>query len=243
MHSLKIDTVPATQAQRFARIAAVLILISIFAGGFAEVYVPGRLLVASDPAATARNVADSAQLFRSSFAVYLVEAICDIVLALVLYLLLRPVSYALSLLAAFFGLVSTATFATSELFYFVASVPVLDPDVARHLSSGQHDLFIYFALILYGYGGSVFMVLYGIATALRGYLIYRSAYLPSWLGGLLMLAGAGFILKNLVIVLSPQYDSNLLLLPMFVAMSALAGWLLIKGVDAIKWSEVPVSAG
>jgi hypothetical protein len=37
-----------------------------------------------------------------------------------------------------------------------------------------------------------------------------------------------------------QYDSNLLLLPMLVAMCALAGGLLIKGVDAIKWPEVSV---
>lgn len=238
MHSLKIDGVPAVQAQRFARIAAVLILISIFAGGYAELYVPGKLLVPSDPAATARNVADSAQLFRSSFAFYLVEAVCDITIALVLYLLLRPAGSALSLLAAFFGLVSTSTFATSELFYFMASVPVLDSDVGRHLISGQRDLFIYSALVLYGYGGSVFMVLYGIATALRGYLIYRSVYLPSWLGALLMLAGAGFIIRNFMIVLAPRYDSNLLLMPMFAAMIALAGWLLIKGVDGNKWLEV-----
>ena len=243
MPSLKIDAVSAAQAQQFARIAAVLVLISIFAGGFAEVYVPARLLVVSDPAATARHVADSAPLFRSSFAAYLVEAVCDIVLALVLYLLLRPAGFALSLLAAFFGLVSTATFATSELFYFMASVPVLDPDVGSHLISGQRDLFIYSALILYGYGGSIFMVLYGIATALRGYLIYRSAYLPSWLGALLMLAGAGFIVRNFVIVLFPQYNSKLLLMPMFIAMFALAGRLLIKGVDTIKWPEASLSAG
>jgi len=99
----------------------------------------------------------------------------------------------------------------------------------------HRDVFIYSALTLYGYGGSVFMVFYGLATALRGYLVYRSSFFPAWLGGLLVLAGIGFIVKNLVTVLTPQLDSELLLAPVFLAMASLAGWLLMKGVDATQW--------
>lgn len=225
----------AASARRLGVIAGMLVVISIFAGGFAEVYVPGKLLVATDPIASSRNVAESAVMFRCSFAVYLVEATCDIALALVLYELLKPVSRTLSLLAAFFGLVSTSTFAFSELFYFLASVPILDSDVRGHLGSGQQSLFTFIALTLYGYGGSLFMVFYGIATMLRGWLICRSAYLPLWLGILLLVAGAGFVLKNFIFVLVPLYDSGYLLAPMFLAMIALAGWLLVKGVDATRW--------
>jgi len=90
--------VDSDQAQRLARVAGVLVVISILAGGFAEVFVPGKLLIPLDPAATARNMADSALLFRCSFAIYLVEAICDVTLALILYLLLRPVSQSLTVL-------------------------------------------------------------------------------------------------------------------------------------------------
>jgi hypothetical protein len=226
----------AFQAQRLARVAGILVVISLLAGPFAEMYVPGKLLVPSDPAATARNVAESALLFRCSFAAYLVEAICDISLALILYLLLRPVSETLSLLAAFFGLVSTSTFAIAELFYFAAALPVLDSDVQQHLTAERRDLFIYSALTLYEYGGSVF-VFYGIATALRGYLLYRSQYFPRWLGALLVLAGIGFITQSLLTILMPQLDSALLLAPMLLAMAALAGWLLVKGIDAQRWQS------
>ena len=225
----------AEQARRLAAVAGVLVVISIVAGGFAEVYVPAKLLVASDPKATAANVVASPQLFRLSFLIYLIEAVCDVTLALIFYVLLRPVSSALSLLAAFFGIVSTATFATSELFYFMASVPILDAEVQNHLTIDQSTLFIYSALTLYGYGGTVFMVFYGIATGLRGYLFYRSAYFPRWLGALLLLAGTAFIVKNVVAVALPQYDSDLLLAPMFVAMTALAVWLLLKGVARQRW--------
>jgi hypothetical protein len=234
--------VNARQAQTLAKGAGILILISLFAGGFAEVYVPGKLLAVSDPVATARNVAEYAQLFRSSFALYLAEAVCDIALVLVFYLLLRPVSYTLSLLAAFFGLVSTCTFAMSELFYFVSALPVLDANMQQHLAPEQRNFFIYAALMLYGYGGSIFMVFYGIATTLRGYLIYRSAYLPAWLGILLMIAGIGFIMKNLLLVLSPEHASDFLLTPMFAAMIGLTAWLLIRGIDAGKWPDSIVTS-
>jgi hypothetical protein len=225
----------AEQARQFAAAAGVLVVISIFAGGFAEVYVPGKLLVASDPSATAANVAASPQLFRLSFLVYLIEAVSDVTLAWIFYVLLRPVSSTLSLLAAFFGIVSTATFATSELFYFIASVPILDIAVQSRLTVDQSTLFIYSALTLYGYGGTVFMVFYGIATALRGYLFYCSGYFPRWLGALLLLAGAGFIVKNIIAVALPQYNYDFLLAPMFVTMIALAVWLLLKGIIWQRW--------
>jgi hypothetical protein len=60
---------------------------------------------------------------------------------LIFYVLLRPVSSTLSLLAAFFGIVSTATFATSELFYFIASLAartnVRDDDCPRRVAIAE----------------------------------------------------------------------------------------------------------
>jgi hypothetical protein len=50
-----------------------------------------------------------------------------------------------------------------------------------------------------------------------------------------MLAGLGFVLRNFVFVLAPKYHSDFLVLPMFVAMVALAAWLLLKGVDVGRW--------
>ena len=79
------------------------------------------------------------------------------------------------------------------------------------------------------------MAFYGIATLLRGYLIFRARYLPKFLGVLLMLAGAGFIAKNFLLVLTPRYASDLLLVPMFVAGLSLTVWFLTKGVDLAKW--------
>jgi hypothetical protein len=216
-------------------LAGTLVVISLLAGGFAEVYVPSKLLVPTDAPATARNIQEWNVLFRMSFAGYLVEAVCDIALALIFYVLLKPVSKEIALLSAFFGLVSTATFAFAELFYFAPALFTSGNQYFATLSPEQRNAFTLISLSLYGYGGTLFMAFYGVATALRGWLIYRSEFLPRFLGALLMLAGLGFVLRNFVFVLVPKYHSDFLVLPMFVAMVALAAWLLLKGVDAGGW--------
>jgi hypothetical protein len=221
--------------QTYARVAGILFLISMVAGFFGELYVPSHVIVSGDAAATAKNIVAANSLFRAGFAAYLVEAVCDISLSLVMYELLRPVRKDLALLAAFFGLVSTAVFAVAEFFYFGSSLLVRGAGYLKSFSPDQLNSLGLLSLKMYGLGGGIFMVFYGIATFLRGYLIYRSGFLPRALGALLALAGAGFIVSNFVQVLAPAYASELLLLPMFVAGVSMTGWFLVKGVDIQKW--------
>lgn len=220
--------------QTYAKVAGILFLISMVAGFFGEFYAPSRLIVSGDAAATAKNIVAFNSLFRVGFASYLVEAVCDIALSLVMYLLLRPVRKDLALLAAFFGLVSTAVFAVAELFYFGSSLLLGGADYLKTFSPDQLNTLGLLSLKMYVLGGGIFMVFYGIATLLRGYLIYRSGYLPKALGVLLALAGLGFIVSNFVLVLSPAYASDILLLPMFLAGVSATVWLLVKGVDVRK---------
>ncbi len=138
--------------QTWVRIAGVLLLLTIVAGGFGEFYVPSRLIVSADAAATAKNIRDSGWLFRVGFASYLVEAVCDIALALIFYILLRPVRKDLALLAAFFGLVSTALFAVAELFYFAASIILGGAGYLKTFSPDQLNTLALLSLKLYGYG-------------------------------------------------------------------------------------------
>lgn len=226
---------PATSVQTYARIAGVLFLLSIVAGGFGEFYVPSKLIVSGDAAATAKNIIAFNSLFRLSFAGYLVEAVCDIALAWIFYVLLRPVRRDLALLAAFFGLVSTATFAVAELFYFAASFILGGADYLKTFSPEQINSLAMLSLKFYGVGGGVFMVFYGVGWVIRGYLIFRSDYLPKALGALLALAGLGFITRNFALVLAPAFASAVLLFPMFLAGVSLTAWLLVKGVDVPKW--------
>jgi uncharacterized protein DUF4386 len=221
--------------QRYARIAGVLFLLTMVAGGFGELIVP-RLIVSADPGATARNIVASDSLFRLAFAGYLVEALCDVALAWLLYVLLRRVHQNLSLLAAFFGLVSTAVYAVAELFYFAALL-ILNggTDYLKTFSPDQVQGLAFLSLTLFKYGGGLFFVFYGVASILRGYLIFQSGYLPRFLGVLVALGGAGFVVLNFALVLAPAYASDILLLPMMLAVVAMTAWFLARGVDIPKW--------
>ncbi len=231
------EPVSAESARTWARAAGVLFLVSFAAGGFGEFYAPSRVVVPGDAAATAANVNAFFTLFRLGFAGYLVEAMCDITLSLVFYVLLRPVQRDLSLLAAFFGLVSTAVFAGAELFYFAASVIGGTSASLKAFSADQLNALVLLSLRFYGFGGGIFLAFYGVAWIVRGYLIARSGYLPKVLGFLMALGGLGFVARNFALVLAPASPTSVLLLPMIVSGVLLAFWLLVRGVDAPKWEE------
>lgn len=229
----------SNEAERYARVAGVLVAISLLAGGFGESFVPGKLIVAGDFQETSLRVAASLGLFRAGFVAYMIEAACDLSLTAIFYLLLRPVSRPLSLITAFFGLFGTVTFAVGEIFYYIAALPQIDAHFAASLSPDARIRCAYLCLKIYGTVFNIFAGFYGIETMLRGYLFFRSGYLSRVLGGLLLLGGAGFIIKNLCAVLAPQYDSMLLVLPMLVAMLGMAVWLPLKGLDRdrLEWLQ------
>ena len=227
----------AVSIQTYARIAGALILVTTVSGFFGEAYVPSRIIVSGDAAATAGNLTTLNFLFRLGFASYLVEALCDIALALIFYVLLRPVQKDLALLSAFFGLVGTGFYAVAELIGFVATLAVGHTEAFKAFSPDQlHDL-VLLSLKVFGLGAGTSFVFYGVASVLRGYLIFRSGYFPRLLGALLMLAGLGFITKTFTVVLTPAYSSNALLLPMFLAGVLLMVWLLVRGVNISKWEQ------
>ncbi|HEY0797114.1 MAG TPA: DUF4386 domain-containing protein [Acidisarcina sp.] len=227
-------------AQQYARWIGALYVITIFAGGYGESYVPNMLLIANDLAATSHKVATSVGIFRASFGSYLIEATCDVALNVLLYALLRPVSRTLALLAACFGLMGTSIFAAGEMLYFAAALPAIDADVARVISPEAKATLTYLCLTIYGYGFGIFAAFYGTAAVLRGYLILRSRYLPRALGAILMLGGASFIVKNILVILGPRYDLPYVILPMFLAMVSMTLWLLIKGVNPAQWDVMQV---
>ncbi|MFL5636618.1 MAG: DUF4386 domain-containing protein [Gemmatimonadaceae bacterium] len=224
-----------TSVQTYARVAGILFLISFVAGSVGEFYVPSTLIVNGDPTATFNNIVAHESLFRLGFAAYLLEGLCDAALSLVLYVLLKPVHRNLALLAAFFGLVSTAHFAVCEMFFFSGPILLKNPVFLQTFSRDQLNALVYLFIRVYALGAGLLMVFYGSASLIRGYLIYRSGYLPRFLGVLLGILGVGFFLKNFTLVLAPAYSSDLLLLPAPLTVLALTLWFLIKGVDVQKW--------
>jgi Domain of unknown function (DUF4386) len=222
--------------QRYARMAGVLFLISLVAGGFGEAYVPSKLIVANNAAATVANITNFNFMYRLGFAAFMIESLCDVTLALILYALLKPVNKQLSLLAAFFGLMATATFALAELIYFAPVVILRGESYLNTFSPDQLQALVLLSLRFSLYAGMLTTAYYGMGWLVRSYLMFRSGYLPKFLGVLMAIGGAGFVVRNFLLILAPAYASDVFLILMMPGGLIMTGWFLVKGVNVSEWN-------
>lgn len=216
---------------RYARAAGVAMLLSIVFGFLGELYLPGKIIVAGDAAATAANITGNPVLFRLTFASYLVEGICDVALCVFFYVLLKPVDRNLALLSAFFGIVSMVTFAVAQASFFASSFVLRETGGLLAFTVEQRQALALLSIRIAGMIAGLFLCMYGIATMIRGYLIMHSGYLPRVLGILFIIGGAGFFLRSTTYIVAPSYSSPVLLIPMALAGIPMMFWLLFRGID------------
>jgi len=238
-----------------ARIGGVLYLIIIVGGTFGEAFIRGRVMVPDDPAATVANLQSMETLWRLGIASELFMLSCTVALTLIFYVLLRPVSRDLALLAVFFNLVSATLEATGDSQHLMAALfPLEDAGYLGALDAAQRSALASLALTAHGHSFGTALIFFGWECLVLGYLIYRSGYFPKWIGVLMGLAGVGYLINSFAMILSPALASLLfpaILLPALVGESSLALWLLVKGVDEDAWRrqgagaafrEAPVAA-
>ena len=218
----------------YARLAGLGYLVIIVSGIYAEFVVRARLIVPDDAAATASNITAAEPLFRTALASEFVMLLCDVGVALALYVVFRSVSRNLALLAAFFRLVHAAIVGANLL---NAYMPLLL--LGSGLSSlgiAQRQALALLYLEAHAYGYAVGLVFFGAYCLVLGYLVLRSRYVPRVLGVLLLLAAAGYLADSFARTLLSDYaavESTFALLvfgPAFVAELSFALWLLVRGV-------------
>ena len=145
---------------------------------------------------------------------------CDVGVALILYVLLKPVGRRMALLGAVFRLICVAILAVNSLNYF----GVLDLFHAAHSAAAFNT------------GYAIALVPFGIQCLLFGYLIFKSGFLPRILGILFALAGLGYL-----ICVWPPLGQRLffpyIVIPGVIGEGALTLWLLIFGVNVKQWDE------
>ncbi len=221
-----------------SRIGGVLYLIIIVIGMFGEAFVRGRIIVSGDAAATAANIRSMESLWRFGIAAELFLLICAVVLALILFVLVRPVSRDLALLATFFNLVSIALEAAYALYLVTALFPLGKSPYLGAFKPEQLDAMASLTVRSHAYGFGISLIFFGCFCLIIGYLIFRSGYLPKTIGVLMQLAGLSYLINSFALVLAPSLANRLypaILIPAFVGEASLCLWLLVKGVNVDKW--------
>jgi hypothetical protein len=115
-----VDRIAGTSPLVYARVAGFLLLFVAIIAPFSQLYVPSTLIVPGDATATANNIGDSGWLFQLGIVSDSLVFLIEIVLCVLLYVLLRPVSRTLSLVAAFARLAMTVVQGFNLLAYFAA---------------------------------------------------------------------------------------------------------------------------
>jgi hypothetical protein len=226
-----------------ARIAGFMYLIIIFAGGFGY-YSGSTLIVARDAAATTSNILASEQLWRVGFAALLVMLVCDVGVAVIFYVLFRPVNRTLALLGFAFRIVMTAVLGVLLLARLVPVFLMRDGASLAAFETEQLHALAFLPLKLFEVGFNVALVFFGVDCLVIGWLILRSTFLPRVLGVLMVVAGLLYLTNSFIDFLFPSVPLPLYILaPSFLAELALCLWLIVIGLNVEKWKEQASVAG
>jgi hypothetical protein len=227
-------------ARSIARVGGALYLLIIAIGALGEAVVRGSIVVPGDLAATAANLRSMEFLWRLGVAGEAVLLCSAVAVAVILYVLLRPAGRELALAGLLFNLVSIAIEGVAALSLASALVPLSSASYLTAFTPEQAGALAMLAIRSHTTGFGIALIFFGVECVILGILIYRSGYLPKWIGILMAIAGVCYVTNSFAHLLSPPLAARVfpaILLPALVAELSLALWLLLKGVHAGKWSE------
>ena len=222
-----------TSEKRLARIAGSLYLIVAVCGGFAELYVRSSIVVPGDASATADSIRASTMLFRLGFVTDLVQAVCFLLTAMALYLLLNHVNKLVASAMVTFVAVSVAIMCLNLLNQFVAlSIATGDGSSSVFGAAGSDELAMLF-VDMHHDGYLIAQMFFGLWLLPLGYLVVTSGYFPKTLGVVLAIGCFGYLADVFAHFLTPTISvriSPFLLTPAAVGELWLVAWLLVKAV-------------
>jgi len=221
-----------TLRKKTARLAGVLYLAMGLPGAFTLLYFPSLFLVPGDATATANRITAAPGLYRLGVFADLLCGVFAVWLAMVLYDLFNDVDRGKARLMVGFVLAMVAS-------GFVNTVLMAGPLVltsgASYLSAfdkHQLDALTLGFLNLRGQGIRAATMYWGVWLLPLGILVYRSAFLPRFLGVLVFIAGCTYVVDCLAYYFLPDYARIVALasmLPQAAGEAGFVGWLLIKG--------------
>ena len=215
------------------RVAGLWYLALTIFGPLRLIYIPGKLFVSGNAAATVDNIAAHELLFRFGIAADLICAVILIFLVLAFYRLFKGVNQNLAVQVAIFGGVMPA------VIYFVGVVNdlaaltmVRGSDFLSAFDKPQRDALAMLFLRLRDHQNTAAEILWGLWLIPLAILVYRSRFLPRFLGVWLVINGLAYLTMSFTgILLSHQYQQKVFTYsqPALAGELALMLWLVIKG--------------
>ncbi len=204
-----------------ARASGILYLSLVPLGMFGIMYVPSILIDPENSTTTIRNIIENETLFRWSIISALLVQIINIILVLLLFKIFKRVHMLMAALMVIFSLLAVPIVFLNEINHLA---------VLNLLVKGlESEQLISIFLNLHHHGIIMAQVFWGLWLFPLGYLVYKSGYLPKFIGVLLIIGSVGYVVDSFTLILLPQFKITFSEFT-FLGEVIFPLWLLIKGL-------------
>ncbi len=226
--------------RKAAKVAGLMFLFIVIGWTLNWTLIDSKLIVAGNATATINNIMANELLFRIGITDELIFSISGVVLALALYILLKPINKNLALLALFLKLMEAIIGTVMVLVAFFALQMLNGKAYLTVFNPEQLQDIVGLFLIVRSTGSTISMVFLGMNLIVFLYLLFKSMYVPRILAGFGILSYSLILVYSLANILVPQNATVLTMVNtismVFFAPSVLFEliiglWLLIKGIN------------
>jgi len=214
------------------RVAGLWYLLLVLIGPVRLMYIPDKLFVHENAAATVDNIAAHEWLFRLGISVDLVGAVVLIFLVLALYRLFREVDRYLAVLVVILGGVMPSLLYFVNIVRDIAALTVVKG--AAFLSAfdkPQRDALVMLLLRMHDHQNTAAEILWGLWLLPLAVLVLRSRFMPRFVGVWLVINGVAYVILSFTGVLLPQYQGKVFAFsqPALLGEVAFMLWLVVRG--------------
>jgi hypothetical protein len=232
----------AADIKRNAREAGLLYLAMAILAMLGYFYLRPLFIVSGDAVATARNILENEQLYRASILIDLVTQFLFLLVALALYRLFKDVDRNQSrLLVALVGTGIAAGFANFTL-NLAPLVLLSGADFLSPLTPSQLEALAYAAIRLGGKQGELLTSFWGLWLFPFAALTFKSGFLPKFLGVLLILSGAAYVVTCVTGIAFPDAADTVgqFAFPLYFGEFIVVLWLAVIGAKPRTEDRQPI---
>lgn len=207
-------------------------LLLVLLGPLRLIYIPNKLFVHDNAAATAGNIAAHQWLFRFGMLSDLAGAVVLIFLVLAFYRLFKGVDKRLAVLLVIFGGVMPALINFANVVSDAGALIVAQgPDFLSVFDKSQRDALVLLFLRLHHAQIIAAEILWGLWLFPMGALAYKSRFVPRFIGVWLIVNGVAYVVLSLTGLFFPDYQDKVFAYsqPALFGELAIMLWLVIKG--------------
>jgi len=219
------------------RVAGLWYLLLVLGGPLRLIYIPNKLFVHGDAAATAANIAAHPLLFRFGMASDLFGAVVLIFLVLAFYRLFKGVDQQLAVLLVITGGVMPALINFVNVVNDAGALMVAQgPGFLSVFDKPQRDALVMVFVQLHHHQIVAAEVLWGLWLFPMGALTYKSGFMPRFIGVWLFINGFAYLVLSLTGLFFPDYQDKVFMYsqPALFGELAIMLWLVIKGATPLR---------